>query len=124
MMKTHIERGFSLPPSDFMSEVLQHYVVNPQHLSPNNILILSGYQALSEGYLGVRPTLELFMYYYMVKRMPVDGNVMRTCGSICFKIRNDRRYPEVPGHMVDAAEIRSAELHTHSVSCPILDFHL
>ena len=30
--------------------------------------------------------------------MPVEPNVMRTCGSVCFKIRPDRRYPEVPGH--------------------------
>ena len=72
--------------------MLEHYAVQPQHLSPNSVLILSGFMALCEGYLGVRPTLELFEYYYMVKRMPVETNIMRTCGSICFKIRSDHRY--------------------------------
>ena len=98
MMKSHVERGLSLPPSEFFSEVTTFYAVNPQHLPPNAILTLSGFQALHEGYLGVRPTLELFQFYYMVRWMPVEPNVMRTCGSICFKILPNRRYPEVPGH--------------------------
>ena len=98
MMKSHVERGLSLPPSDFFSEAMLFYAVNPQHLSPNAILTLSGFQALHEGYLGVRPTMELFEYYYMAKRMPVELNIMRTCGSMCFKIRPNRRYPEIPGH--------------------------
>jgi hypothetical protein len=98
MMKSHVERGLSLPPSDFMSEVMAFYAVNPQHLLPNAILTLSGFQALHEGYLGVRPTLELFQFYYMARRMPVELNITRTCGSMCFKIRPNRRYPEVPGH--------------------------
>ena len=55
MMKSHVERGLSLPPSDFFSEAMLFYAVNPQHLSPNAILTLSGFQALHEGYLGVRP---------------------------------------------------------------------
>ena len=29
MMKSHVERGLSLPPSDFFSEVMKFYVVNP-----------------------------------------------------------------------------------------------
>ena len=61
-------------------------------------MTLSGFQALHEGYLGVRLTLELFQFYYMVRRMPVEPNIMRTCGSICLRIRPNRRYPEVPGH--------------------------
>ena len=60
MMKSHVERGLSLPPSNFFSEVMTFYAVNPQHLPPNAIMTLSGFQALHEGYLGVRPTLELF----------------------------------------------------------------
>ena len=62
MMKSHVERGLSLPPSDFFSEVMTFYAVNPQHLPPNAILMLSGFQALHEGYLRVPPTLELFQF--------------------------------------------------------------
>ena len=29
MMKSHVERGLSLPPSDFFSEVMTFYAVNP-----------------------------------------------------------------------------------------------
>ena len=30
--------------------------------------------------------------------MQVELNITRTCGSMCFKIRPNWRYPEVPGH--------------------------
>jgi hypothetical protein len=57
---SHIDRGISFPLSDFCSAVLEHYRVQPFHLTPNSVLIMSGFAALCEGYLGVRPSLDLF----------------------------------------------------------------
>jgi hypothetical protein len=66
---SHIERGISFPLSDFCSVVLDFYQVQPFHISPKSITIMSGFAALCEGYLGVSPNLELFRYYYGVKRI-------------------------------------------------------
>jgi hypothetical protein len=63
MMKMHVERGFSLPPSEFFRKVLDHYGLQPHNLSPNSILCLRNYVAICEGYLGIKRRLYLFNYY-------------------------------------------------------------
>jgi hypothetical protein len=57
-------RGMSFPLSNFCSEVLEHYGLQPFHLPPNSITTLSGFVAFCEGYLGIRPRLDLFSFYY------------------------------------------------------------
>jgi hypothetical protein len=54
-IKAHVERGLSLPPSEFFIEVFQHFGLQLQNLSPNSILCLSGFVALCEGHLGIKP---------------------------------------------------------------------
>ncbi|KAK1608114.1 hypothetical protein QYE76_031787 [Lolium multiflorum] len=49
--KALIERGFSLPPSDFFTEILQAYQLQPHNISPNNILAISNHATLCEGHL-------------------------------------------------------------------------
>ncbi|KAK1573103.1 hypothetical protein QYE76_008314 [Lolium multiflorum] len=53
--KALIERGFSLPPSDFFSEILKAYELQPHHIAPNSILAISNHVALCEGHLRLRP---------------------------------------------------------------------
>jgi hypothetical protein len=62
VLKSHIEMGISFLPSDFFSEVFSHYGLQPFHLSPNSIVTLSGFISLCEGYLGIRPRLDLFSF--------------------------------------------------------------
>jgi hypothetical protein len=96
---SHVERGISFLLSDFCSEILEHYGVQPFHLTPNSVLIMSGFAALCEGYLGIRPRLDLFSFYYQIKRVTLySGGPLHHCGSVTFKIRRDRTYPEVVGH--------------------------
>jgi hypothetical protein len=98
-LTSHIECGMSFPLSDFCSEVLAHYGLQPFHLPPNSITTLSGFVVLCEGYLGIRPRLDLFSFYYQIKRLTVyAGGPLCCCGSVSFKIRRDRSYPEVAGH--------------------------
>jgi hypothetical protein len=95
----HIHRGISFPLSDFLSAVLRHFRVQPFHLTPNSIVILSGFAALCEGYLGVRPQLDLFRYYYQIKRITLSsGGPLQRCGSVAFKIRRNRVFPDIAGH--------------------------
>src|SRR3954468_5584425 len=46
---------------------LEYSKVQPHNLSPNSILVLSNFAALCEGYLGIRPRLDLFVFF-TVKR--------------------------------------------------------
>jgi hypothetical protein len=96
---SHIDRGISFPLSDFCSAVLAHFRVQPFQLTPNSVLIMSGFAALCEGYLGVRPQLDLFRFYYQIKRVTIhSGGPLQRCGSMTFKIRRNRTFPEIAGH--------------------------
>src|SRR4051812_36328405 len=98
-LKAQLVRGVSLPISNFFLSVLNHYRVQPQNLSPNSILALSNYTALCEGYLGIRPRLDLFIYFFTVKREArASKDELRNCGTISFKIRPGRCFPDIVGH--------------------------
>jgi hypothetical protein len=55
MLKSHIDRGFSLPPSYFLKGVLRHYRLQLHHIAPNSFTIIAGFVALCEGHLGINP---------------------------------------------------------------------
>src|SRR3954464_2116920 len=98
-LKAQLVRGVSLPISHFFLSVLNHYKVQPHNLSPNSILVLSNFAALCEGYLGIRPRLDLFVYFFTVKREARHSREeLRNCGTISFKIRPGRRFPDIIGH--------------------------
>ncbi|KAK1687209.1 hypothetical protein QYE76_048057 [Lolium multiflorum] len=46
-----VERGFSLPPSDFFSEILEAYKLQPHNISPNSVLAIANHVTLYEGHL-------------------------------------------------------------------------
>ncbi|KAK1649446.1 hypothetical protein QYE76_067251 [Lolium multiflorum] len=97
--KALVERGFSLPPSDFFSEILKAYELQPHHISPNNILAISNHATLCEGHLRVTPELSLFQYYFSVKKEKVSQtSTLATCGGITFKLRPGRVYPHTDRH--------------------------
>ena len=95
VFKAHFERGFSLPPSKFLLAVLARYNAQMHNFPPNSIQVLSGYVALCEGYLGIEPSIELFEYFYSIKREPIKkGKELAICRSISFKFRGSRNFPE------------------------------
>jgi hypothetical protein len=51
MLKSHIDRGFSLPPPYFLKGILRHYRLQLHHIAPNSFTIIVGFVALCEGYL-------------------------------------------------------------------------
>src|SRR3954463_15292980 len=98
-LKAQLVHGVSLPISHFFLSVLNHYKVQPHNLSPNSILVLSNFAALCEGYLGIRPRLDLFVYFFTVKREAGHSREeLRNCGTISFKIRPSRRFPDIVVH--------------------------
>ncbi|KAK1643129.1 hypothetical protein QYE76_060934 [Lolium multiflorum] len=49
--KALVERGFSFPPSDFFSEILKAYGLQPHNISLNSVLAISNHVTLCEGHL-------------------------------------------------------------------------
>ncbi|KAK1630717.1 hypothetical protein QYE76_005032 [Lolium multiflorum] len=97
--KALVERGFSFPPSDFFSEILKAYGLQPHNISPNSVLAISNHVTLCEGHLRVPPELSLFHYYFSVKKEKVPQTCeLATCGSITFMLRPGRVYPPTDRH--------------------------
>ncbi|KAK1617644.1 hypothetical protein QYE76_023161 [Lolium multiflorum] len=97
--KALVERGFSFPPSDFFSEILKEYGLQPHNISPNSVLAISNHVTLCEGHLRIPPTLPLFQYYFSVKKEKIPkASELATCGSITFMLRPGRVYPPTDRH--------------------------
>lgn len=58
------ERGFATPAGRFLQELLAAYQVELQHLFPIGILHAVVFVALCEGFLGVRPHLNLWRHLF------------------------------------------------------------
>ena len=63
IFKACFDRGFSLPPSKFLLEILTRYGAQLHNFPPNSILAVSAFVSLCEGYLGIEPTVELFEFF-------------------------------------------------------------
>jgi hypothetical protein len=82
LTKALVERGFSLPPSDFFMEILKAYNLQPHNISPNSILAITIHVTLCEGHLRVAPELTLFQYYFGIKKEYVpQTSSLATCGA-------------------------------------------
>jgi hypothetical protein len=93
MLKSHVERGLSMPPSSFFTNLLKFYGLQLHHIAPNSLVSVAGYAALCEGYLGIRPTVDLFQLFFSVWANYEDDGFLRTCGTICFLPRRSKAYP-------------------------------
>jgi hypothetical protein len=60
MLKSHVERGLSMPPSSFFTNLLKFYGLQLHHIAPNSLVSVASYAALCEGFLGIRPRVDLF----------------------------------------------------------------
>ena len=67
VFRSHFLRGFGLPVSAFFHSWLDFYQLQPHHLTPNAVVLLSAFVTLCEGYLGVLPTLELWGEFFQSK---------------------------------------------------------
>jgi hypothetical protein len=93
MLKFHVERGLSMPPSLFFTNLLKLYGLKLHHISPNSLVSVVGYAALCEGYLGICPRVDLFQLFFSVWANYEDDGSLRTCGTVCFLPRRSKEYP-------------------------------
>ena len=64
IFRSHFLRGLGLPASAFFRSFLEFYQLQPHHLTPNTVVLLSAFVSLCEGFLGVLPTLELWGEFF------------------------------------------------------------
>jgi hypothetical protein len=93
MLKSHVERGLSMPPSSFFMNLLKCYGLQLHHIAPNSLVSVAGNSALCEGFLGIHPRVDLFQLYFSVRANYEDDGFLRTCGTICFLPRRSKEYP-------------------------------
>ena len=53
-----------MPASAFFRSFLDFYQLQPHHLTPNTVVLLSTFVTLCEGFLGVLPTLGLWVEFF------------------------------------------------------------
>jgi hypothetical protein len=93
MLKSHVVRGLSMPPSSFITNLLKFYGLQLHHIAPNSLVSVAGYAALCEGYLGICPRVDLFQLFFSVRANYEDDGFLRTCGTICFLPHRPKAYP-------------------------------
>ena len=60
-------RGFALPAITFFRQFLDHFRMQPHHLGANAVMLLSAFITRCEAYLGVQPTVGLWVRLYHLK---------------------------------------------------------
>ena len=91
-----------MPPSAFLIEILDHYGLQLHNVTPNSLLYISGFVALFEGYLGLKPRLDFLQRCFLGKRQTVNNELL-VVGSISFNCRRDIDWsPQVP--FIDSAK--------------------
>jgi hypothetical protein len=93
MLKYHMERGLSMPPSSFFTNLLKFYGLQLHHIVPNSLVSVAGYAALCEGFLGICPRVDRFQLFFSVRANYEDDRFLRTCETICFLPRRSKEYP-------------------------------
>ena len=83
----YIECGLRLPVHKFLLRVLEYYGVELVNLAPNSIANISFFTYLCEAYLGVRPSLRLFRYFY---RMAMSGKSTGTPGECTLRLHDGK----------------------------------
>jgi hypothetical protein len=61
------ERGFSVPPHQFLCSLLRYYGLKLHHLTAFVVLHIIVFVTLCEAYLGVDPDLDLWKYSFRVR---------------------------------------------------------
>ena len=61
---SHFARGFGLPASSFFRRFLDYFRMQPHHLGANVVMLLSSFVCFCEGYLGIRPSIGLWLCFF------------------------------------------------------------
>ena len=98
IFRSHCLRGFGLPASGFLRAFLEFYHLQPHHLTPNAVMLLSAFVTLCEGFLGVLPMLELWGEFFQSKLGTVVAGMPAPCGAFIAMRRTGENnlFPPIP----------------------------
>ena len=98
----HFQRGFGLPVSDFFRSFLDKFGLQVHHLPANAITTLSCIVSFSEGYLGLKATVDLFSRYFQLKRQVIPDpknkdlpKLLTACGAAIIAPRRNSIFPRI-----------------------------
>ena len=74
---SHFARGFGLPASTFLRSFLDYYHLQLHHLGANAIMLLAAFATFCEGYLGVRPSIGLWVRFFHFRAQMVNSGETR-----------------------------------------------
>ena len=97
IFRSHCLCGLGLLASSFFRSFLEFYGLQPHHLTPNAVVVLSAFVALCEGFLGVLPTLELWGEFFFSKLGTQAVGVPAQCGAFIAGRRSgaDNPFPTI-----------------------------
>jgi hypothetical protein len=98
---SHFERGFGLPASRFLREILDRFELQMQSLPANNIMFLSAMVTADEAYLGVPATRGHFERNFYL-RSQTAGGAPYVCGAASIFRRKGTIFSDLP--VVDSAK--------------------
>ena len=101
LLATHVDRGFSLPPSIFFRGFLNFFGAQLHHFTPNSIAYLAAFVSMCESFLGCRPHWGLFKHIFTCRSQTVKKvspgdertRVVQMCGGLGIQVRNKRTFP-------------------------------
>ena len=98
IFRSHCLRGLGLPASSFFRSFLEFYGLQPHHLTPNTVVLLSAFVTLCEGFLGVLPTIELWGEFFYIKLGTLVVGVPAQCGAFLAVRRPaaENPFPPIP----------------------------
>ena len=97
IFRSHLMRGLGLPTSGFFRSFLEFHGLQPHHLTPNTVVLLSAFATLCEGFLGVLPTIELWGKFFSSKLDTHVAGVPAQCGAFIAMRRStaDNPFPAI-----------------------------
>ncbi|KAE8789033.1 hypothetical protein D1007_36897 [Hordeum vulgare] len=109
--------GGQLPPFlDFLRTVLENYQIHALHLHPNLFFLLATFAYLCEGFLGVMPSLALFLTFYNMRCK--EGSITR-CASFRVVYRMLERFIDMMPHK-NMDNLRVRWIYMEVVECNTL----
>lgn len=105
IFRSHCLRGLGLPASGFFCSFLDFYNLQPHHLTPNTVVLLSAFVTLCEGFLSVLPTIELWGEFFYSKLGTVVKSVPAQCGAFVAVRRSAADNPFPPIALIQSVKM-------------------
>ena len=81
VFRLHFLHGFGLPVSGFLRSFMDCNHIQPHHLTPNTVTLLSAFAMMCEGYLGILPTIKLWGAFFYTKLGTSAREKAAQCGA-------------------------------------------